>query len=52
MIKTAEVVQAYAVGSAHCLLSPMRDPGQDGSMKTSYFKRQKLIGECHVVVSF
>lgn len=52
MIKTAEAVQAYTVGSVHYFLWPMRDQGQDDSMKTSCFKRQKLIGECHVVVSF
>lgn len=52
MIKAAEAVQAYTVGSVHYFLWPMRDQGQDDSMKTSCFKRQKLIGECHVVVSF
>lgn len=56
MIKTAEAVQAYTMGSMHFFLWQMRDQGHEDfhedSMKTSCFKRQKLIGECHVVVSF
>lgn len=50
MIKTAEVVQACSVGSAHhfllLMIPVLTDQGQHGSMKTSCFKRQNLIGEC------